>query len=93
MGTSGHGPRSVFDAKIVKKDHPITQGLKDFQIFDELYSKLQGDGPIDVLVSAYSDWSEKEEPWSSPRRTARAAACRTPSATTSRRSSIRACNN
>lgn len=62
MGTSGHGPRSVFDAKIVKKDHPITQGLKDFRIFDELYSKLQGDGPIEVLVSAYSDWSEKEEP-------------------------------
>jgi type 1 glutamine amidotransferase len=62
MGTSGHGPRSVFDAKIVKKDYPITQGMKDFKIFDELYSKLQGDGPIEVLVSAYSDWSKQEEP-------------------------------
>jgi len=62
MGTSGHGPRSVFDAKIVKKDHPITKGMKDFKIFDELYAKLQGDEQIEVLVSAYSDWSEKEEP-------------------------------
>jgi type 1 glutamine amidotransferase len=62
MGTSGHGPRGVFDVKIVKKDHPITQGMGDFKIFDELYSKLQGDGDIEVLVSAYSDWSEKEEP-------------------------------
>ena len=61
-GTSGHGPRSVFEAKVVKTDHPITKGLASFQIFDELYSKLQGDGPIEVLVSAYSDWSEKEEP-------------------------------
>jgi type 1 glutamine amidotransferase len=62
MGTSGHNPRSVFEAKIVKKDHPITKGMENFKIFDELYSKLQGDGPIEVLVSAYSDFSEKEEP-------------------------------
>jgi len=62
MGTSGHGPRSVFEAKVVKKNHPITEGVENFRIFDELYSKLQGDKDIEVLVSAYSDWSEKEEP-------------------------------
>ena len=62
MGTSGHGPRSVFDVKIKNANHPITKGMKDFKIFDELYAKLQGDTDIDVLVSAYSDWSEKEEP-------------------------------
>ena len=33
MGTSGHGPRAVFGAKIVK-EHPITKGMKDFKIFD-----------------------------------------------------------
>ncbi|HUT89797.1 MAG TPA: ThuA domain-containing protein [Thermoguttaceae bacterium] len=62
MGTSGHGPRSVFECKIADKEHPITKGLEDFKIFDELYSKLQGDTPIQVLVTADSDFSEKTEP-------------------------------
>lgn len=62
MGTSGHGPRGVFAAKIVDKDHPITAGLADFQADDELYAKLQGDEPIHVLVEANSDWSKKTEP-------------------------------
>jgi uncharacterized protein len=62
MGKSGHGPRSVFEARIVDKNHPITQGLADFKADDELYSKLQGDAPITVLVEADSDWSKKTEP-------------------------------
>jgi len=62
MGTSGHGPRGVFGAKVVNKEHPITKGMKDFKIFDELYAKLQGDYPIEVLVSADSDWSKNTEP-------------------------------
>ncbi len=62
MGTSGHGPRSVFDCKVVNADHPITKGMTNFKIFDELYAKLQGDEDIQVLVSAYSDWSKQEEP-------------------------------
>ncbi|MHC4118696.1 MAG: ThuA domain-containing protein [Planctomycetota bacterium] len=62
MRTSGHGPRSVFKSDIVKKDHPITKGLTAFDTDDELYAKLQGEGEIDVLVSADSDWSNKAEP-------------------------------
>lgn len=62
MGTSGHGPRSVFDCKIASKEHPITRGLKNFKIFDELYAKLQGDTKMEVLVSADSDWSHQVEP-------------------------------
>jgi uncharacterized protein len=62
MGTSGHGPRSTFGAKVTKKDHPITQGIADFQADDELYAKLQGDASINVLVEADSDWSKKTEP-------------------------------
>ena len=62
MGTSGHGPRSVFQCKVADKEHPIIEGLEDFKIFDELYAKLQGDEPIEVLVTADSDWSERTEP-------------------------------
>jgi hypothetical protein len=62
MGKSGHGPRSVFKCKIVKPDDPITKGLADFEADDELYSKLEGDAPINVLVTADSDWSKQTEP-------------------------------
>ncbi len=62
MGTSGHGPRSVFKAEIADKEHPITVGLGDFDVDDELYAKLQGTGDINVLVTADSDWSKKTEP-------------------------------
>jgi type 1 glutamine amidotransferase len=62
MGTSGHGPRSVFKARIANKEHPITRGLTDFEADDELYAKLQGDTPITPLVEADSDWSKKTEP-------------------------------
>lgn len=62
MGKSGHGPRGVFKARIVNKENPITKGLEDFEADDELYAKLQGDGPINVLVEADSDWSKKTEP-------------------------------
>jgi type 1 glutamine amidotransferase len=62
MGTSGHGPRAVFKAKVADKEHPITAGLDDFDTDDELYAKLQGIGEINVLVQADSDWSNKTEP-------------------------------
>lgn len=62
MGKSGHGPRSAFKSRVVKPDHPITRGVKDFEADDELYAKLEGDAPINVLVEADSDWSKKTEP-------------------------------
>jgi type 1 glutamine amidotransferase len=62
MKTSGHGPRAVFDANITAVKSPITEGMKDFKADDELYAKLQGDEPIEVLISAESDWSHKTEP-------------------------------
>jgi uncharacterized protein len=62
MGTSGHGPRSVFEAKIADKEHPITKGLSHFTTDDELYAKLQGNEEIHVLVTADSDWSKATEP-------------------------------
>ena len=62
MGISGHGPRSVFKAKVVDADSPIMKGIKDFDQDDELYSKLQGDAPIHVLMQAESVWSKQVEP-------------------------------
>ena len=62
MGKSGHGPRAPFKVRVAKKDHPITQGLADFEADDELYAKLEGDAPITVLVEADSDWSKRTEP-------------------------------
>lgn len=62
MGKSGHGPRAPFKARVVKKDHPITEGLGDFEADDELYAKLQGDAAITVLVEADSNWSQQTEP-------------------------------
>jgi type 1 glutamine amidotransferase len=61
-GVSGHGPRSVFEAKVVNNEHPITKGMSNFKTDDELYAKLQGTEEINVLVEAYSDWSKKTEP-------------------------------
>lgn len=62
MGTSGHNPRKPFKAVIADKRNRITKGLTDFEVDDELYSKLQGDTPIHVLVTGYSDFSKKTEP-------------------------------
>ena len=61
-GVGGHGPRGPFAVNIKKVDHPITKGLSDFEIDDELYAKLTGDADIDVLASAHSDWSGQVEP-------------------------------
>jgi type 1 glutamine amidotransferase len=62
MGTSGHGPRSVFKARVIDPNSPITKGVKDFDQDDELYAKLQGSDPIHVLLEADSDWSKAKEP-------------------------------
>jgi type 1 glutamine amidotransferase len=59
---SGHGPMGAFKVQMKAKDHAITKGLEDFETTDELYARLAGDAPIEVLASAQSDWSGNEEP-------------------------------
>jgi type 1 glutamine amidotransferase len=61
-GVGGHGPYGEFEVNIKAPKHPITNGLKDFKTEDELYAKLTGDEEIEVLASAYSDWSKRVEP-------------------------------
>ena len=62
QGLGGHGPRGTFKVDIKNREHPITKGLSSFEADDELYAKLTGDAEIEVLASAYSDWSKKVEP-------------------------------
>jgi hypothetical protein len=61
-GVGGHGPRGKFKVEIAKPDHPITAGIAAFETDDELYAKLSGEGEIEVLASAHSEWSGKVEP-------------------------------
>lgn len=62
MGKSGHGPRSPFPVEVGDDSHPISEGMKGFTADDELYARLQGEAPIQVLLTADSDWSRQTEP-------------------------------
>jgi len=57
-----HDPRGPFTVQIVDKQHPITEGLSDFQTDDELYTCLGGDEPIHVLATARSKVDDKPYP-------------------------------
>ncbi len=54
---TGHGAYHEFEVKMVDKDHPITRGLEDFRLWDELYHRLKHmhDAPYHVLATAFSD--------------------------------------
>ncbi|NQU76541.1 MAG: ThuA domain-containing protein [Planctomycetes bacterium] len=54
-GTS-HGNYHEFEVKIVDRQHPITRGLADFTLPDELYHRLvhMHGVPYQVLATAYS---------------------------------------
>ena len=54
---TGHGAYHEFEVKITDRDHPITRGLADFRLWDELYHRLvhMHDAPHRVLATAYSD--------------------------------------
>lgn len=61
-GVGGHGPYGEFTVNVKDAEHPITKGIADFKTEDELYAKLTGDAEIQVLATAFSDWSGKVEP-------------------------------
>ena len=53
---AGHGEYHEFEVSIVDKNHPITRGLKDFKLWDELYHRLLHMHGVEyqVLATAYS---------------------------------------
>ncbi len=58
----GHDPRGPFDVKVVNRQHPITRGMQDFTTDDELYVGFVGESPIEVLATARSRRTGKDEP-------------------------------
>ncbi|NUQ62234.1 MAG: ThuA domain-containing protein [Pirellulales bacterium] len=57
-----HDPRGPFTVKVVDHEHPVTRGLGDFEIEDELYTCLGGDRPIHVLATARSKVDGQDYP-------------------------------
>jgi putative heme-binding domain-containing protein len=60
-GRSSHDPYGRFTVNIVG-EHPITAGMNSFEAIDELYCNQQGELPIEVLATAHSKVSGKDEP-------------------------------
>ncbi len=52
---TGHGAYHEFEVRIEDADHPITKGLEDFSIADELWHRMRLRLSAHVLMSAFSD--------------------------------------
>jgi type 1 glutamine amidotransferase len=61
-GHAPHDPRQRFTVHIAQPEHPIVRGLRDFEADDELYICLIGDRPVEVLATAHSKLTGKNEP-------------------------------
>jgi quinoprotein glucose dehydrogenase len=59
---SGHDSYGQFRVDIVPIEHEITKGLTSFDTIDELYFSQYGDAPIEVLATAKSVTTGKDEP-------------------------------
>lgn len=53
-GQTRHGPRHKFPVRIDNVDHPVTAGLKPFEINDELWNRPGLTKGVTVLASSYS---------------------------------------
>ena len=57
LGTTGHGRYHTFTVKITDTDHPVTRGMRDFRITDELWHRMRSPQPQavkNVLCTAFS---------------------------------------
>ena len=52
---TGHGRVSSFEVEITDDDHPITDGVHDFQITDELWHRMAVRDDVRALCHAYSN--------------------------------------
>jgi type 1 glutamine amidotransferase len=59
---SGHDAFGPVTVRIAPVKHAITQGLKDFEVTDELYFNQAGKEPIVPLITAHSRVTKRDEP-------------------------------
>ncbi|MBI4604809.1 MAG: ThuA domain-containing protein [Planctomycetes bacterium] len=57
-----HDPYGRFRVEIARPEHPVTRGLQDFETTDELYTCLAGEAPVEVIATARSKVTGKDEP-------------------------------
>jgi uncharacterized protein len=56
---TGHAPRHEFTVKIVDRQHPVTRGIEDFTVNDELYHNMRMEPDVHVLAAAFDDPANK----------------------------------
>jgi len=54
LGATGHGPIHTFDVSIADSTHPVTAGMPDFSIRDELWHRMGKRPNIRILCEAFS---------------------------------------
>lgn len=59
---SGHDAFGPFEVRFTELRHPITDGLENFPIVDELYFKQDGPEPFEPLIVANSKVTKRDEP-------------------------------
>jgi type 1 glutamine amidotransferase/glucose/arabinose dehydrogenase len=59
---SSHDAFGRFAVEVAKVEHPVTAGLKPFEVTDELYFHQAGEAPIEPLLYATSQVTKKPEP-------------------------------
>ena len=59
---SSHDAFGRFAVNFTATQHPVTAGLKAFEVSDELYFNQHGSEPIEPLITAVSTASKREEP-------------------------------
>lgn len=61
-GQSGHDAFGRFTVRVTAARHPITSGLTDFAVIDELYYRQAGNEPVEPLLTARSRVTGRDEP-------------------------------
>jgi type 1 glutamine amidotransferase len=59
---SSHDAFGRFNVNFTATPHPITPGLKTFEVADELYFNQHGSEPIEPLITAVSKTTKRPEP-------------------------------